>query len=138
MALDSKLPATWSDADATSLANYNESMAQRFAELRLCAADWKANMIATDSYPSWRHNWLKKRVKEGKRHADNHSDDNAPATKKPKVLLESGNQLPSQLSPSIPENRPKDSTINMVRVTVVLAPFLPHLQRSSKLTMLFS
>ena len=33
LALDDKLPTTWSDADATSLATYNESMAQRFKEL---------------------------------------------------------------------------------------------------------
>ncbi len=89
MALDGKLPRTWSDVDATSLATYSESMAQRFVELRFCAADWKANLVATDNYPSWRHNWMKKKNKEGtssKRSADNPSD--GPA-KKLRVLHES-------------------------------------------------
>lgn len=63
MALNDKLPKVWGDADAASLATYNESMAQRFQELRLCASDWKANLVATDNYPSWRYNWLRKQNK---------------------------------------------------------------------------
>jgi hypothetical protein len=116
MALDEKLPATWSDADATSLATYNESMAQRFAELRLCATDWKANLVATDNYPSWRHNWLKKKNKEGKRPADSHLETGAPTTKKAKVLPENGDELLAQPPASIPEKRPEDDLFNhMVR-----------------------
>ncbi len=63
MALNNKLPKVWGDADATSLSTYNESMAQRFQELRLCASDWKTNLVATDNYPSWRYNWLRKQSK---------------------------------------------------------------------------
>ena len=87
MALDEKLPRTWSDVDAKSLATYNESMAQCFVELHLCASDWKANLIATDNYSSWCHNWLKKKNKEGttsKHPAGSHSED-VSTTKKPKV-----------------------------------------------------
>ena len=87
MALDNKLPATWSDADAASLTYYSTSMAQRFSELRLCASDWKANLMATDNYPSWRHNWMKKKNKEGKRPANSHADESDAPTKKMKLLL---------------------------------------------------
>ncbi|KJA14839.1 hypothetical protein HYPSUDRAFT_208399 [Hypholoma sublateritium FD-334 SS-4] len=86
MALDDKLPATWSDADAASLTYYSESMAQRFMEMRLCASDWKANLVATDNYPSWRHNWLKKKNKESKRPSETHTEDNSVPMKKLKVL----------------------------------------------------
>ncbi len=41
-------------------------------------------MVATDNYPSWRHNWLKKNSKDGrlKRHGDAHSE---VSMKKPKI-----------------------------------------------------
>ncbi len=89
MALESKLPRTWSEADARSLATYNQSMGQRFPELRLCAGDWKANLVATDNYPSWRHNWLKKNNRDTsklKRPGDHHSDT---STKRSKVAEDS-------------------------------------------------
>ena len=88
MALESKLPRTWSEADARSLATYNQSMGQRFPELRLCAGDWKANLVATDNYPSWRHNWLKKNSRDAsklKRPGDHHSET---STKRSQVVEE--------------------------------------------------
>lgn len=96
MALDNKLPATWSDADAASLTYYSASMAQRFSELCLCASDWKANLVATDNYPSWRHNWLKKKKKEGKRSADSHVEEDLAPMKKTKLSLNNGNGLLAQ------------------------------------------
>ena len=96
MALDNKLPATWSDADAASLTYYCASMAQRFSELRLCASDWKANLVATDNYPSWRHNWLKKKNKDGKRSADSHAEDADAPMKRVKVSLDGENGMPTQ------------------------------------------
>ena len=90
MALDNKLPATWSDADAASLTYYSSAMAQRFSELRLCASDWKANLVATNNYPSWRHNWMKKKNKEGKRPANSHVDELDAPAKKMKLLLDNG------------------------------------------------
>ena len=107
MALDGKLPRTWSDVDATSLANYTESMAQCFVELRLCAGDWKASLVATDNYPSWRHNWMKKKNKESnstsKCNADSHPETTA---KKFKTLVESsGDNLHAQYLPNIPEQQ---------------------------------
>lgn len=98
MALDDKLPATWSDADATSLTNYSACMAQRFSELRLCASDWKANLVATDNYPSWRHNWLKKKNKEGKRSADSHAEEADAPMKKMKVGLDGENTVSTLFS----------------------------------------
>lgn len=104
MALDGKLPRTWSDVDATSQATYNESMSQRFVELRFCATDWKANLVATDNYPSWRHNWMKKKNKDttsmSKRSADNHLE---AAAKKLKVSSEYGDGLHAQLPPGVSE-----------------------------------
>ncbi|KAF9473243.1 hypothetical protein BDN70DRAFT_937577 [Pholiota conissans] len=102
MALDGKLPRTWTDVDAASLATYNESMAQHFVELRLCAADWKANLVATDNYPSWRHNWTKKKTKEvnstSKRSIGSHSEGNV---KKLKISSQSGDDsIPEQVASS--------------------------------------
>jgi len=116
MALDDKLLATWSDVDMTSLATYNESMAQHFIELQFCAVDWKANLIATDNYPSWCHNWLKKKRKENKCPTDSHVEEaNAPTMKKPRVQLNSGNELPAQPLYSIPEEQPESGLFNTVR-----------------------
>ena len=41
-------------------------MAERFEELRLCANDWKAEMIALDIYRTWREQWQKKQKKSDK------------------------------------------------------------------------
>ena len=92
MVLDKKLPKTWSDTDAGSLTTYSTSMAQRFPELHFCSADWKANLVATDNYPSWRHNWLKRNTKDNaklKRPSDNHSE---ASIKRPKVAVEGGGE----------------------------------------------
>lgn len=119
MALDDKLPRTWSDADARSLTTYNHSMAQRFPELRFCAADWKANLVATDNYPSWRHNWLKKNSRDAsksKRPADHYSE---VSTKRSKVVAEHADELhalnPHYAPPAGLEGRTQASTSNMVR-----------------------
>ena len=101
MALDNKLPATWSNADAASLTYYCASMAQRFSELRLCASDWKANLVATDNYPSWRHNWLKKQNKDStsKRPIYDHSESEGSSAKKSRTGLKIGNELLAPIPP---------------------------------------
>lgn len=117
MALADKLPRTWSDADATSLATFNESMAQRFMELRLCASDWKATLVATDNYPSWRQTWLKKQTKEGntsKRLNDSPLETDTSTTKKLKVLPERDGQLLSQ---------PQPDSSNVVRSSILFSLF---------------
>lgn len=121
MALDDKLPRTWSDADAKSLTSYNESMAQRFPELCFCVADWKANMVATDNYPSWRHNWLKKNSKDGrlKRHGDAHSE---ASMKKPKIAAELSDEL---RGPILPEAKAQQvdpfSTVSQLAIFICAA-----------------
>lgn len=115
MALDNKLPKTWSDADAHSLSTYSTSMAQRFPELRLCSAEWKANLVATDNYPSWRHNWLKRNAKDNaksKRPSDHQSD---ASMKRAKVAFEGGNE-----PPCYPVLEPEQAdTANTVSLTIV-------------------
>ncbi len=101
MALDNKLPKAWGNADATSLATYNDSMAQRFPELRLCASDWKANMVAIDNYPSWRHNWLKKQNKDStsKRPICDHSESEGSSAKKSRTGPRISNELLAPIPP---------------------------------------
>ena len=104
MALDNKLPKAWGNADAASLSTYNESMAQRFPELRLCASDWKANLVAIDNYPSWRHNWLKRQNKDvssvPKRPIHDHSEAGGSSVKKSKIALETDSEV---LAPAPPQ-----------------------------------
>ena len=103
MALDNKLPKAWGNADAASLSTYNDSMAQRFLELCLCASDWKANMVAIDNYPSWRHNWLKKQNKDStsKRPIHEHLESGGSSVKKSKTGLEIGTDELLALAPPV-------------------------------------
>jgi hypothetical protein len=48
-----KAPAKWSQADIVSAEAYRKEMRQHFPELRLCEHDWKADLIASENYPSW-------------------------------------------------------------------------------------
>lgn len=57
---------SWTEADHNSLKTYYCEMAERFEELRLCANDWKAEMIALDVYRTWREQWQKKQKKADK------------------------------------------------------------------------
>lgn len=82
-ALEGRVFASWTEADHNSLKIYYREMAERFEELRLCANDWKAEMIALDTYRTWRDQWqknLKKRktdkdVKNEKLEDDKDCDD---------------------------------------------------------------
>ena len=53
-------PTKWGKADIEMRKAYCREVARRFPELRFCELDWKADQIATDSYPSWYVNWLPK------------------------------------------------------------------------------
>ncbi len=64
-ALQGRLFTSWTEADHTSLKTYYLEMAERFEELRLCANDWKSEMIALDIYRTWREQWQKKKKKNG-------------------------------------------------------------------------
>jgi hypothetical protein len=82
LALEGHLFTSWTEADHASLKLYYREMAERFEELRLCANDWKAEMIALDIYRTWREQWQKKKkkktdkdVKNGKLEDDKDCDD---------------------------------------------------------------
>ena len=66
LAQKGSLFSSWTEADHTSLKLYYSEMAERFEELRLCANDWKAEMIALDIYRTWREQWQKKQKKVDK------------------------------------------------------------------------
>jgi hypothetical protein len=65
-------PATWSKADLETIRNYRHEMKTKFPELRLCDNDWKADLVATINYPSWRTNYIKSNVVK-----EEHPEDNA-------------------------------------------------------------
>lgn len=50
-------PPKWGQADVEMRKIYCHEMGRRFPELKFCELDWKADLIATDSYPSWYVNW---------------------------------------------------------------------------------
>ena len=52
----SHLPTTWSKADAEMASVYCCKMCSRFFEFGLCHNNWKADLLATESYPSWYNN----------------------------------------------------------------------------------
>ena len=64
LALKGYLFTSWTEADHDSLKTYYREMAERFEELRLCANDWKAEMIALDIYRTWRDQWEKRQQKK--------------------------------------------------------------------------
>ena len=55
--------ASWGDADAQSRRFFYNEMVIRFEELQYCDLDWKAEQIATDTFPGWKVTWVKKQKK---------------------------------------------------------------------------
>ena len=62
-AMQGKHFASWGDADATSRRFFYNEMVIRFEELQYCDLDWKAEQIATDTFPGWKTTWVKKQKK---------------------------------------------------------------------------
>ena len=50
------LPTTWGGADTEMASVYHCKMHLRFFEFGLCHNDWKADLLATESYHSWYNN----------------------------------------------------------------------------------
>lgn len=46
-------PATWGDADIEITTVFYEAVRTRFPPLQLCAGDWKAQKLMTDTYNAW-------------------------------------------------------------------------------------
>lgn len=126
-ALKGNVFKSWTEADHNSLKTYYCEMAERFEELRLCANDWKAEMIALDIYRTWREQWRKRKQKRKetgrnaktdqldndkdsdesddsenqvsvKHHIEHTAFEGERATKKPK----SSNSAPQDANPGIP------------------------------------
>ena len=75
LAQEGHLFNSWTEADHNSLKVYYNEMAERFEELRLCANDWKAEMIALDIYRTWRDQWQKRMKKAGENVKNEKSED---------------------------------------------------------------
>lgn len=48
-----RAPSTWGKADAEIAQAYRREMRAKFPEFALCECDWKADLVATEHYPSW-------------------------------------------------------------------------------------
>ncbi|KAI0742316.1 hypothetical protein C8Q80DRAFT_1273010 [Daedaleopsis nitida] len=59
-------PSRWGEARSDILAAYITEMEDAFPELRRSADSWKALKIATDTYPSWRRNHVRRHESEGR------------------------------------------------------------------------
>jgi hypothetical protein len=51
-----KAPPTWGQADHHAIQYFRGHMYQLHPELRLCAGNWKADLLAIQEYPSWYRN----------------------------------------------------------------------------------
>jgi hypothetical protein len=61
----SRAPLTWGKADAEVAHIYRHEMRTKFPEFALCESDWKADHLATEHYPSWYNNHVKRVEIEG-------------------------------------------------------------------------
>jgi hypothetical protein len=80
-----KAPAKWSQADIVVAQSYRREMRHHFPELRLCENDWKADLIASDNYPSWyshNSNVNKRSVKQESADGNDISSPSSPTAKR--------------------------------------------------------
>jgi hypothetical protein len=57
-------PPQWSKASSKVVNTYRSEMCWQHPELRLCANNWKSEVLATQAYPSWYQNHCKSSIKE--------------------------------------------------------------------------
>jgi hypothetical protein len=55
-------PTTWGEVTAEADGIYKRGMAALLIEMRLCKDNWKATYLATQNYPSWYNNHVKKKT----------------------------------------------------------------------------
>jgi hypothetical protein len=60
-----RAPSSWGKADAGAASYYRREMRLKFFEFALCDNDWKADLLATESYPSWYSNHIKSNAVKG-------------------------------------------------------------------------
>lgn len=99
-ALKGYLFTSWTEADHDSLKTYYHEMSERFEELRLCANDWKAEMIALDIYRTWRDQWEKRQKKRKK--SEKNKDDQVEDDKDGNESDESDDDISLKKRKSIP------------------------------------
>ena len=78
-----KAPAKWSQADVVVAQSYKREMRRHFPELQLCENDWKADLIASDNYPSWyshQANTSKRSIKQERDDSDDDADVSHPSS----------------------------------------------------------
>jgi hypothetical protein len=54
-----RAPLTWGRADAEISQLFRREMRSKFFEFALCDNDWKADLLATEHYPSWYNNHIR-------------------------------------------------------------------------------
>lgn len=54
-----RAPPTWGRADAEIAHVFRREMRLKFFEFSLCDNDWKADLLATENYPSWYNNHIR-------------------------------------------------------------------------------
>jgi hypothetical protein len=54
-----RAPPTWGRADAEIINVFRREMRSKFFEFSLCDNDWKADLLATENYPSWYNNHIR-------------------------------------------------------------------------------
>ena len=54
-----RAPPTWGRADAEITHVFRREMRSKFFEFSLCNNDWKADLLATEHYPSWYNNHIR-------------------------------------------------------------------------------
>ena len=93
-AMHGKHFTSWGDADAASRKTFYTEMRTRFEEFQFCDLDWKAEQIATDTFPGWKVTWTKKQKKiasdqrNGYKRSRQRSASKEPESKRPKAAPE--------------------------------------------------
>ena len=110
-AMQGKQFTSWGDADAASRKVFYTEMRTRFEEFQFCDLDWKAEQIATDTFPGWKVTWAKKQKKRSSDQRNGYkrnrqgSESKEPELKCPKAVPEissaSSAPLPTEASATL-------------------------------------
>lgn len=124
-------PQKWGQLDVISADFYFNAMTERFPYLALCENNWKANMIATLSYPSWWRNHGSRAEAPGKNTKRDRSPSNAsggvqPPFKKsrPSPILSDTAAAPVNTGSLAPPQNVNSDVENAVKdVSQIVTPF---------------
>lgn len=100
-------PKTWGRANLSLTNEYRMELRRQFPEFRLCENHWKADLLATENYPSWHQNHCRKSEgassgRQKKRLPNQNTDEAGQVAKKQKVepILKDAETAPSRTSNS--------------------------------------